>query len=378
MAIDRVGNTLKQAKELTFSSRSTSFKDQIGGRDTNDFFRFRLNNRSSVDFSFKGSKANLQLLNGKGQPLQASKPQGKILSINTSLNAGTYCIRVSSPVKKATNYVLRASVSLAQPMTSNDSNALAAIAYPTSQPSSQSAQFTQAGLDDGSVIDIMIAYTADARTAEGGTDAIQKTIQAAVDEVNQGYANSGIIQRLRLVRTTEVNYTESGNSNTDLTRLQSKTDGYMDDIHALRDQCGADIVSLFVKNSNSGGTSYTMNQYTMNQVTPEFEAYAFNVVQIDNVKTRFSLGHEIGHNLGAAHDRAHVDSDAISPYAYGCITSSGVGDIMSYAKDRRNYYSSPNITINGEALGKAGEADVVTTFNEVRFTAANWRKSVVN
>ena len=373
MAIDRVGNTLKQAKELTFTSRSASFNDQIGGRDTNDFFRFRLNNRSSVDFSFKGNQASLQLLNGKGQPLQTVKLQGKVLSIHTSLDAGAYCIRVSSPVKKATDYALRASVSLTQPMTSNDSKALGAIAYPTSQPSSQSAQSARTGLDDGSIIDIMIAYTADARTAEGGADAINKTIRAAIDEVNQGYANSGIIQRLRLVRTTEVNYTESGNSNTDLTRLQSKTDGYMDDIHALRDQCGADIVSLFVKNSNSGG-----NSYLMNQVSQEFEAYAFNVVQIDNVKTRFSLGHEIGHNLGAAHDRAHVDSGAISSDAYGYITPSGVGDIMSYAKDRRNYYSSPSITINGEALGKAGEADVVKTLNEVRFTAANWRKSVVS
>jgi hypothetical protein len=67
----------------------------------------------------------------------------------------------------------------------------------------------------------------------------------------------------------------------------------------------------------------------------------------------------------------------LSVDAHGYITATGVGDVMSYAQDRRNYYSSPNITINGETLGKAGEADVVKTFNEVRFTTANWRKSVV-
>ncbi len=145
----------------------------------------------------------------------------------------------------------------------------------------------------------------------------------------------------------------------------------MDDIHTLRDQYGADIVSLFVKKSNTGG-----NSYTMSQVVPEFEAYAFNVVQIDNVKTRFSLGHEVGHNLGAAHDSAHVDSDSAFDYSHGYITASGVGDVMSYAKDRRNIYSSPNVKINGEVVG-TDEADVVRTSNEVRFTAANWRKSVV-
>ena len=374
MITDRAANTLKQAKDLTLASKSVRFKDQIGGRDTNDFFSFRLGGRSSVNFSLNSgasSKANLQLLNGSGQQLQVGKLQGKALSaINTSLDAGTYYVRVSASAKaKSTQYALGASASLAKPMTSLDNVVLGvnkAIAYPQDNALNKSA-----ASDDGSIIDIMIAYTSDARASEGGTTAINKTIQAAVDEVNQGYANSGIIQRLRLVHTTEVNYAESGNSNTDLTRLQSKSDGYMDDIHTLRDQYGADIVSLFVKKSNTGG-----NSYTMSQVVPEFESYAFNVVQIDNVKTRFSLGHEVGHNLGAAHDSAHVDSDSAFDYSHGYIAASGVGDVMSYAKDRRNVYSSPNVKINGEVIG-TDEADVVRTFNEVRFTAANWRKSVV-
>ncbi|MBD3884899.1 pre-peptidase C-terminal domain-containing protein [Phormidium tenue FACHB-886] len=369
MVSDRAGNTFKQANDIKLSSFA-GFKDRIGGHDTNDFFRFRLSSRSSVNFSLNG-KADLQLFGSNSQPLKVGK--GRTLSsINTNLKAGTYYISVSSSAKRSTSYLLNGGMSLTKPMASNDDKSLstnASIAYPHHTSASNTLG---TGVDDGSIIDVMIAYTADARAAEGGTDAINRVIQAAVVEVNQGYANSGIVQRLRLVHTVEVNYTESGSAKTDLTRLQNKADGHMDDAHAMRDKYGADIVSLFVKKSDSGGKSYVMNR-----VSHEFESYAFNVVQIDNVKTRFSFGHELGHNLGAAHDRAHIDSDAAFSYSYGYITESGIGDIMSYAKDRRNVYSNPNVKINGETIGKADEADVAKAFNNVRFTAANWRKSVV-
>ncbi|MBI4783318.1 MAG: hypothetical protein HY785_18675 [Oscillatoriophycideae cyanobacterium NC_groundwater_1537_Pr4_S-0.65um_50_18] len=366
MVTDFAGNTLKQGKGLKLSSRPTGLKDQIGGLDSDDFFRVRLSHRSSINVSLNG-RASLQLLNGQGRALRLGSPQGKTLSaIKTILEAGTYYLRVFSSAKQASTYRLKNAVTLAQPMTSLDhrvSNKKAAIAYP---------QTATAGVDDGSTIDILIVYTSEVRAAEGGTIAIHKTIQAAVDEVNQGYANSGIIPRLRLVHTTEVNYAESGSSDMDLARLQNKSDGYLDDVHTIRNTYGADIVSMVVKNSEAGG-----NSYTMNQVVPEFEAYAFNVAQIDSVKTRFSLGHEIGHNLGAAHDRAHADSDAAFSDSYGYITPSGVGDVMSYAKKRHNFYASPHLSINGETLGKANESDVVRTLNSTRFTAANWRKSVV-
>ena len=376
MVVDRAVSSLKQVKNITFRSGSVRIKEQIGGQNVNDLFSFRLNGRSSVNFSLNGN-ANLQVLNGKGQSLQVAKPssklQGKALStINTRLETGTYYVRVASAAKHSNSYTLSGTTSLLQPLSSLDKPGLdpkATIAYPQTL---NRAQSSTTGIDDGSVIDIMIAYTSDARAAEGSTSAINRTIQSAIDEVNQGYANSGIIQRLRLVHTAEVSYTESGNSDTDLARLQNKSDGYLDEVHAMRDTYGADIVSLFVKNSESGG-----NSYTMGQVRHEFESYAFNVVRLNNVKTRFSLGHEIGHNLGAAHDRAHVDTDGALSYAHGYITPSGVGDVMAYSSDRRNYYASPNLTINGETLGKAGEADVVGAFNQVRFTAANWRKSMV-
>jgi peptidyl-Asp metalloendopeptidase len=51
---------------------------------------------------------------------------------------------------------------------------------------------------------MMILYTDEARAAFGGMSAIQITVNLAVTETNQAYANSGINQRIRLVFTTEV------------------------------------------------------------------------------------------------------------------------------------------------------------------------------
>jgi len=113
--------------------------------------------------------------------------------------------------------------------------------------------------DSGSTLDVMVVYTPAARSAAGGITAMNALINLAVTETNTAYSNSGVTPRLRLVHTEEVNYTESGDSSTDLNRLKDTVDGFMDNVHNLRDIHGADMVSLFVDhfdlefNSAAGG-----------------------------------------------------------------------------------------------------------------------------
>jgi len=71
-------------------------------------------------------------------------------------------------------------------------------------------------------------------------------VDLAITETNTAYASSGITQRLNLVYKGEVVYPESGRFNTDLSRLRATSDGFMDEVHALRDTCRADLVSLIV------------------------------------------------------------------------------------------------------------------------------------
>ncbi len=227
--------------------------------------------------------------------------------------------------------------------------------------------------DDETAIDLMIIYTPNTRQYEGGTSGINELINLAVTQANQAFSHSGVNTKLRLVHSQEINYNETGNGELDLDRLQSKNDGYMDVVHTLRDNYGADIFSLFVSDSDVGGIAYIMNE---NFINKDFSSYAFSLVQTDAARYDYAFSHEIGHILGAAHDRENTDYSGFFPYSYGYITNSGYGDIMSYSDDRVNYFSNPNITLNnGEKLGRNDLEDVARTFNQTRLIAAKWRQS---
>jgi hypothetical protein len=72
--------------------------------------------------------------------------------------------------------------------------------------------------------------------------------------------------------------------------------------------------------------------------------------------TGFSIAHEIGHILGARHDR-HTDAlDSPFPYGHGYVNGTKWRDIMSYQGGcegcpRIPYWSNPRITYNGEPTG---------------------------
>ncbi|MFN7919501.1 MAG: M12 family metallo-peptidase [Bryobacteraceae bacterium] len=111
--------------------------------------------------------------------------------------------------------------------------------------------------DDGSTIDVLVAYTASARAAAGGTTAIANQIALAVTEANQGYANSGVIQRLRLVNTVEVTFDESVGFNATLDALTAGS-GPFGAVQTLRNQSNADMVSLWINNASGCGLSWLM------------------------------------------------------------------------------------------------------------------------
>ncbi len=100
--------------------------------------------------------------------------------------------------------------------------------------------------DDGSVVDALVLYTPLARADAGGTTQIETEIETIVAITNQAYENSGITTRLRLAHIAEVEVDETNypNSQNLFYALMNPTDGIMDEIHSLRDQVNADVVSL--------------------------------------------------------------------------------------------------------------------------------------
>ena len=253
--------------------------------------------------------------------------------------------------------------------------------------SSQNA--TPAGKDSGSTIDILVAYTSSARSAAGGTTAMQSMISLAVTETNTGYSQSQVNQQVRLVHTTEVAYTESSDTDagwsTDLSRLRNKTDGYMDELHALRDQYGADLVVLIIAKSYYCGLGYMMAT-----LSGTFESSAFCMVARQCVAgPQYSFAHEMGHNMGSNHDHANASGSGVYPYSFGYqAPSRAFRTMMAYpcsgtSCPRINYWSNPGLIWNatGEVMGVSGSgptaADNHTSLNNTAYTVANFRQATV-
>ena len=253
------------------------------------------------------------------------------------------------------------------------------VAAPPTEGTSRQTDTTAAAAGDA-VVDLLVVYTSAAKTQEGGQAAMEALIALGVDSANQAYSNSQIAMQLRLVHTAEISYTESGVIDADLTRLRSTTDGIMDQVHQLRDQHNADLVALIVDDGGGFcGIAYVM----ANGPRAGFASSAFSVTARDCVAND-TLAHELGHNMGNAHDRA-TGGTGVFAYSYGYRDEVGrFRTIMAYACPtvscpRVKYFSNPRLLYNGRPLGidhsvnPTNSADNARSLNDVRQIVAAWR-----
>ncbi|MET1254335.1 hypothetical protein [Aliikangiella maris] len=117
---------------------------------------------------------------------------------------------------------------------------LDAQSAPTTIP--ENTQTTQ--VQANPVIRVLVLYTSDV------AQNMPTLVDLAVEETNQGYVNSGVNATVELAHLQQVNYTSTDIS-TDLNRLKSTSDGYIDEAHQLRDQYAADVVMLMVPDKGS-------------------------------------------------------------------------------------------------------------------------------
>ncbi|MBY0505997.1 MAG: pre-peptidase C-terminal domain-containing protein [Bryobacteraceae bacterium] len=247
--------------------------------------------------------------------------------------------------------------------------------------------FTEAPRQVGPAVtvDVMVAYTTQATQAAGGEAAMLNQIREAVAYTNQSYANTGLDFRINLVDTLQVTMAEDGTCNTPLNRLTGKTDGVIDEIHARRDQVGADLVSLLISRGDCGGLAWVMNQNSTS-----FESRGFSVVLSTSPTfwRNISFAHELGHNMGSLHDRRNSDGQGLFPYSYGYQSFEAqpfFRDIMAYECSggvtcpNQAYFASPDVTISGRPGGKPSNAfdsaDVRLTFINSITNVSNFRPS---
>ena len=248
-----------------------------------------------------------------------------------------------------------------------------------------SRETAQSGVDDGSVVDVLVVWTPAGEERAGGETQVKSWIDMAIAYTNDALERSGALVSLNLVGAEKVDYQETERAvshfaQEDISRLLDPADGHMDGVHALRDTLGADLVSLV--SGLYGGAAYISG--------------AFSVVD----GSSFVFAHEIGHNFGLWHDRADK-LNGPAAFQHGFVSSSRPslrcrGTIMSYpdrciSSGRRSsavipLYSSPwrYLPADGTALGVSrfsngrgpdGPADAVLGLNRWRHRIANFRPS---
>ena len=202
-------------------------------------------------------------------------------------------------------------------------------------------------------IDVLVLYTASAAARVGGDAAIITLANQAAAEANQAFLDSQVYVTVNLVGIVPVNpaYTESGSLATELGRVAFSGDGYMEEAQTLRNQYGADMVSLLC---NARDPYYAGIGYLL----PAGSDLAYTAIEVAYIVGHYVFAHELGHNLGCHHDRANATSPGFYPYSYGYnFLANNVrwGTVMSYPGVRLGYFSNPNVSFLGVPVGTANE-----------------------
>ncbi|PZV06777.1 MAG: peptidase [Leptolyngbya sp.] len=110
---DLAGNTIAASRNVTVSSAGKTYQGWVGSIDTDDFYSFVLGGGHSFSLSLDNlsADADVQLLDTNGTIIQSSENFGTTAeSINTTLNAGAYGIRVTPFGNIGTPYKLELAV----------------------------------------------------------------------------------------------------------------------------------------------------------------------------------------------------------------------------------------------------------------------------
>ena len=257
-------------------------------------------------------------------------------------------------------------------------------------------------LSDMITIDLMIVYTdaAEEWANDSGFGSINAVIAQAMNLSQNALDNSDIYIDLRLVHAHKTDYDETAvdpedggvihlrrfTASTDFNPFGDGFDGYMEEIHNLRNEYGADLLALFASEPGTGGRAWILNSPSGR---PEL---GFSINRVQQMGSSYTLIHEIGHNLGNAHARDQSSAPAglvggIFEYSTGFRwegSSENYTTVMGYPEGiytRIPLFSNPDILWDnhpsGTYAGPYGPSDNARSMREIKSAIANYRPTMV-
>lgn len=263
----------------------------------------------------------------------------------------------------------------------------------------------QAAASGPVTIDVMVAYTPGFVTEVGTQARALARIQNLVDTTNAAYTASGVTQQIRLVYTVQVNYPDNTSNQSaldDITGINENggtvpVPASLQNIASLRDQYGADLVTLIrsYDNATQGGCGVGwLIGGNMTQIVPsQQKPYGYSVVSDGSNGGYFCLdttfAHELGHNMGSAHDRANATEPGAYSYSYGYLgngAGGGFSTIMAYGTTSDtplSMFSNPNLStcLNspcGVADSLSNSADNAHSMNNTAALIAAFEPTMVS
>jgi len=242
--------------------------------------------------------------------------------------------------------------------------------------------------------DILFVYTSGALGAKGGLAGVRSTVGLAIGQLNKAFDNSGITAKAHIAGIVPWR----GHVSTDAT-LSRDILALMKDrrIKELRNRHQADLVHALVRGPEgpikgtgallkegsvrvSGNISLELKQRMIRKIRSN--SHSYSITKIDWTTHDYYFVHEIGHNLGANHNREINHTAGLFNFSNGWRFTGDDGKryrtIMSYQDPRYPFerkalhFSNPRISYRGELTGTR-EADNAQTIMKSIATVSHYR-----
>lgn len=249
-----------------------------------------------------------------------------------------------------------------------------------------------------STIDLVVGYTTGFADSLGGTSQALTRIHYLVDIANQTYANSRVDATLRLAGAVRIDYPDNTDNKQALEEVSGRgprgtRDRAFAALRAARETHRADLVSLvrhFNAPQNNGCGIAWMIGGGQAGISPDDAAYGYSVVSdgadVDESDggTYFcrdeSLVHEIGHNMGQAHNIEDSGASGIDAYSYGHrdTIAGGFYTVMAYQLPQGDqigirHFANPYVDYDGRPTGIANVSDNVRSMHRTLPIVAEFR-----